>query len=236
MPTLDAVKKEFETLLCETPSGELYKKNQIKRTGQVDGKHYSEIYAKCLLKDKDYLTKLEEIHYLDRQKSYKVPDREKQRGSKNAKRLRAEERFAYRLYDERQDLGPLGAVFYYQVPLKESNDDRGAGKIDLVSTSGRGEPVYLIELKYGRNGESLLKAVLEIHTYYRLLNRENFITSFDEIKGRKPEQIRKAVLLGPETKAYEEARCLQKMPNLKALIQKLKVNIFCYAPEKIRIA
>jgi len=231
MPSVKAVKAEFQKMLDNISDiGNLYKKNEVKRTGKVENINYAEIYAKYLLKN-DYYLKLFQIQHYNRN-NYRVHGRVES-NTKKPKYKRFEDLFARKLYKNRVGLSNLGQPFYYQVPLKENQQSKGGGKIDLVSFFGK-KVIYLIELKYGENKESLLRAVLEVHTYYQRLNLKNFINSFPAIKGVKPNNIKKAVLLGPETKAYIEARNLnsQGMSNLKELIKKLNVGIFYYAPEK----
>jgi len=73
----------------------------------------------------------------------------------------------------------FGTVFDYQVPLKERQKDR-FGEIDLVARSGAS--IKLLELKIdGSKKETLLRALLEVYTYYKLLGRslKKLITDFD---------------------------------------------------------
>ena len=234
MPSLKNVKDEFQKTLDNIPDiGNLYKQNEIKRTGEVEKINYAEIYAKHLL-DGEYDLRLVQIQRYNR-RNYHVRGRVES-NTKKPKYKRLEDLFARKLYKNKVCLGGLGKPFYYQVPLKENTQDKGGGKIDIVSISDE-NIIYLIELKYGENSESLLRAVLEIHTYYQRLNLDNFINSFPETEGMNPNNIKKAVLLGPETKAYIEARSLNSpnMSNLKKLIKKLNVDIFYYTPEKVSL-
>jgi hypothetical protein len=66
----------------------------------------------------------------------------------------------------------FGKLLDYEVPLKEKQKPDALGKIDLVSVDGNTQSVRLIELKIKKdNGtdETLLRAVLEIYTYYKLI-------------------------------------------------------------------
>ena len=130
-------------------------------------------------------------------------------------------------------IGYLGEIIDYQVPLKAKQADK-AGKIDLISFSGdvSSPSAYIIELKTGNNNETLLRAILEIHTYYCQLNKQSFLQSFEKYKTSKlkPKDIKKAVLLEESTSAYDEC-CkgnLRSRPNLRALIEKLDIDIFSF--------
>ncbi|WDC83370.1 hypothetical protein PL321_11465 [Caloramator sp. mosi_1] len=62
--------------------------------------------------------------------------------------------------------------------MKKTQKDDGVGKIDLISKSKNS--IWLIELKCYKhkdkeaNEETLLKAALEIATYYQWLDKVNF--------------------------------------------------------------
>ena len=54
----------------------------------------------------------------------------------------------------------------YQIPLNDERKDK-LGDVDLVSYNEKTKTLFLIELKYKRNKETLLRASLEIFTYYK---------------------------------------------------------------------
>jgi hypothetical protein len=195
----------------------LYMSNCVNWKGKTsDNKeYYTEVISRELLKNEN-INLLNRIPQIDRENYNVGTHRGLHRGDTN----RAEEIFAMRLKGKR--LRELGLVIDYQIPLKRKRSD-DAGKIDLITTTDKF--VYLIELKYADNKETLLRAILEIWTYYRYLNRENFLNSFGlpiQIK------IRKAVLLGMGSNAYKEARDLKNRPELKKLAKKLRVDIFTF--------
>lgn len=144
-------------------------------------------------------------------------------GQHNGDTNRAEEIFAIKLKGKK--LEKLGLVIEYQVPLKEKSSD-DAGKIDLITSTNKS--VYIVELKYIDNKETLLRAILEIWTYYKQLNKVNFLNSFKLLQQNKTEDIRKAVLLSVGCKAYNEAKGLSERPELKQLIKELDVEIFLF--------
>ncbi len=190
-------------------------KGRVKESGVF----YSEVIAEELLQ-RDIGKLLENIEKITRTKSYFVHEKKIAVRKKN----RVEGDFAKKLFNGKKTLGNLGKVIECQVPLKDTSKSK-AGKIDLISRNSKGD-LYLIELKYGTNKETLLRAVLEIVTYYHRLNRakliEDFSRKFKELSGK----VRKAVLLGEDTQAYREAKSLSERPNLKRLIDELGVEIF----------
>ena len=73
----------------------------------------------------------------------------------------------------------LGKIFDYQVPLKEHQKDR-FGELDLVAQAG--SSIKILELKInGKSQETLLRAIIEVYTYYMLLkgSLEKFIADFN---------------------------------------------------------
>lgn len=115
----------------------------------------------------------------------------------------------------------FGKIFDYEVPLKEKQKDR-FGKIDIVAK--RKNIIKLIELKIqkSRSEETLLRALLEIYTYYKLLsNRRNkFLTDyFDE---KKDYLFQPVVITDEESCSGKMIIEIDKYPMLKKLIGKLK--------------
>lgn len=76
---------------------------------------------------------------------------------------RDEENFAKRITG--LTLEGLGLIKDFQIPLKDTRADKGLGKIDLISFNEETKTLYLIELKYKENKETLLRASLESYTY-----------------------------------------------------------------------
>jgi len=179
--------------------------------------YYTEVISKELLKA-EKIVLLGKIDQINRD-NYNVDTTHN--GKHNGDTNRKEEIFAIQLKGKK--LEKLGLVIEYQVPLKEKRSDN-AGKIDLVTSTN--ESVYIVELKYIDNKDTLLRAMLEIWTYYKQLNKVNFLNSFKLLKQNKIEDIRKAVLLSVGCNAYNEAKELSKRPKLKQLAKALDVDIF----------
>lgn len=215
----------------------LYKDECINWAGKTKGKenkeYYSEIIAK-FLKEEGIKEKLSQIKPIGRKK-YKLNHDGKTQRETN----RQEEIFAKKLFNSKREFTNLGKIIEYQIPLKKEMSNKGVGKIDLISYSENPKSAYIIELKFGYNKETLLRAVLEISTYYHQLSPENFLNSFDQYKknGLKPKDIKKAVLLCEFTNSYNEAKDLKNRLELKKLIEELDVKIFLmnYNTEEIEL-
>lgn len=185
----------------------------------IEGLDYSEVISESLLRlvIKGKLSRIAPIY---REESYKTKTHD---GETKTRTSRREEICAKELYNK--DLPYIGKVIDYQVPLKANQTDR-AGKIDLVAFRKKSKNVFIIELKFNGNKETLLRAALEIATYYRMLSRNNFLASYKEFAGLKFHDVRKALLLANGARSYEEARDLERLPNLKRLMQELEVEIY----------
>ena len=213
------LKKTVEVLEDKLKNAKnLYKSKCINWKGEtLDSKeYYTEVISRELLKA-EKLVLLEKIDQINRV-NYNVDTHD---GKHNSNTNRAEEIFAMQLKGKK--LEKLGLVIDYQVPLKKKRSD-DAGKIDLITSANKS--VYIVELKYIGNKETLLRAILEIWTYYKQLNKVNFLKSFKLLKQNKTNDIRKAVLLSVGCNAYNEAKELSKRPKLKQLAKALDVDIF----------
>ncbi|ODS29922.1 MAG: hypothetical protein SCARUB_04974 [Candidatus Scalindua rubra] len=203
----------------------LYTENFVNWKGVTkDSKeYYTEIIAEELInKINNENIISENIKPLERE-NYKVPSRGKTFISNTN---RKEENVAKRI--DKMECGELGHILYYQMPLKPNNKIKKVGKIDLVSFKKDENIVYVIELKVANKNETLLRAILEIITYYQQLNQTNFINSFKDDLGDKYKkvEIQPAVLLTCDCRAYEEVEQLDERPYLKELIKKLDVELF----------
>lgn len=100
----------------------------------------------------------------------------------------SEKLLARALFNQGQVAG-LGRIVDYEVPLQETLRSR-LGDVDLIATAG--PAIKLIELKIthpaGR-GESLLRALLEAHTYYKLLENslDRFVKDYAHVLDPSPD-------------------------------------------------
>lgn len=148
---------------------------------------------------------------------------------------REEEIFAKRI--AYLNLDDLGNILDYQIPMKDTRNDKGLGKIDLVSFNKKTKSLYLIELKYEKNPETLLRAVLEGYTYYKIVDKTKLINDFcnnhkfilnQAFNSVDPNEINviPTVLVTPNCNPYKELEEVEVglRPNLKALILALDVK------------
>ncbi len=96
---------------------------------------------------------------------------------------RREEEIAHAMYCQYKDKPALfGKILDYQVPLKNKKDDKGLGKIDLLSVADGPNPgskkIYFLELKKDNSKETLLRCILEAYTYSKIINKEKLCTDF----------------------------------------------------------
>lgn len=206
----------------------IYRKSFINWKGVTNDsdKPYTEVIAKELIKPQ-YTVDLGSIPPIHR-KSYLTSHVGAISGQSN----RREENLAKALYvlhneKSKHRLGSLGIVFDYQIPLKSSNKDK-AGKIDLVTFDDTNNTVWLLELKQSDSKETLLRCVLEIATYYQLLDRDIFIKTHAFLKKHNDPSICKAVLILENSYQHKELIQMRQgdRDQLKKLADCLDVSFF----------
>lgn len=157
---------------------------------------------------------------VSKRKCYRTKSHKKGRSLPESNRI--EEREAIDLFD-RHDI-----FLDYQIPLRErkgeyppDSEPEGRGKIDLLMELNGA--LYFIELKREDSQESLLRAILEIETYYRTADHELLRKCFE----RKGLPIKKAILLfdHQECRPYQE--CLSRdLPHVHKLLKEWEIEIF----------
>ena len=213
----------------------LYKANCVNWTGTTNDsdEQYSEVIAQQLLFN---LKAFGSIAPVTRTSSY-CRDSHCNIEIDICRSNRDEENFAKRITG--LELENLGLIKDFQIPLKDTLGDKGLGKIDLISYNKDTKTLYLIELKYIGNNETLLRASLESYTYYKIVDGIKLINDFINNKqfilnqvfnSVNPAEIviKPAVLLVPGCNAYEELNEMNRSirPMLKALVLALGVNFF----------
>lgn len=212
----------------------LYKSSILNRIGLTKDtkEYYTEVYSEELLNN---IKKLDSIKRVTRKKSYFVNSHLSVNYTITSNRH--EDMFSKRLMG--LNLSEIGYVLDYQIPLKDTNKDKGLGKIDLLTYQDHKERMHIVELKYGDNKETLLRAVLECYTYFKTVNLEILIADyineytsrvfeFDESTNSSNIKIVPTVLLSKSCNAYKELKEMEKglRPNLKELVDKLGVEIY----------
>ena len=141
---------------------------------------------------------LKNIKTITRNATYNV----KRESSNNSKTSRKEEHLVIDLYNEGKEeyvKDIFGEILNYQVPLKNDNSNKGIKAIDFINK--KGDALFLSEIKYKDSNESILKAILEIQTYYQIIDHNKLLKDF----GLNPNtSIRKSVVIFKNTKAYKQ--------------------------------
>lgn len=217
-------------------SEELYKAGCINWKGKTSDtkEFYSEVIAGELLKD---LHLFQGINTVTRTKESYCMKSHCNIEIDVCNSNRNEEIFAKRITG--LEFEKIGLILDYQIPLKNILADDGVGKIDLISYYKKTKTLFLIELKYLGNDDSLLRAVLEIYTYYKIVDQNKLKTDFincSELHNNNVFEKTKAndinvvpaVLLVPDCNPYNE---LMEMHiggrhKLNLLASSLNVKIF----------
>lgn len=135
---------------------------------------------------------------------------------------RAEEHQAIKLFNEQTVFEKLGKIVEYQVPIK-GKKTHTAGKVDLISYNATDNQVYLVELKVNGNKDTLLRAILEIQTYYLQLDTEGQRKIESELIAKGIAKggctTKTALLLYPGCTSYREYIEINDRPETKKLIE-----------------
>jgi hypothetical protein len=105
----------------------------------------------------------------------------------------------------------------YQIPLKNSNKDIGAGKIDLVSYHEGLNTLFIHEFKKKDNTEALLRCVLEIYTYFSTVDKNKLLTDF----GHNDAKLVPSVLVYAGSRQHEQ---FEVHKSVRALMKELNVE------------
>lgn len=221
LETINELKKELSNI------ENLYKSKCVNWTGTAKdtGELYSEIIANELLQE---LKEFDKISTVTRTETY-CKENHCNIEIDICKSNRDEENFAKRITG--LTLNSLGLIKDFQIPLKDTRADKGLGKIDLISFNEETKTLYLIELKYEGNKETLLRASLESYTYYKTVDKVKLINDyFNNQNHIDPNEInvKSAVLVVPKCNAYDELKDVElgKRPKLKSLALALDIKYF----------
>jgi len=110
-----------------------------------------------------------------------------------------------------------GTMIAYQIPLKNSNHDKGAGKIDLISYHEGFNKMFLHEFKRKENMETLLRCVLEIYTYFSTIDQSKILKDF----GHSDAKLVPSVLVYAGSRQHEQ---FEVHENVKALMKEFNVE------------
>ena len=196
-----------------------YKQDFVNYVGKTkDSKeYYTEIIAEWLLSHVDLFNK---IKLINREGSYRIESHDGK--IINQESNRAEEKIVMKLFDYSQNKGEIfdkiGKIIDYQTPLKNIQTD-DAGKIDLLAYNEDTDTLRILELKKSDSKETMLKCLLEVYTYLKIVNKVKLLKDF----GLPKDTIVKASPLvffeGMQYKEMQEDR-----KNLKKLMEKMEIE------------
>ena len=205
----------------------LYKEEYIKTMPKNKRKIYSDNIIECLIKNdiKTLFNEFEKYGKISRdndtyKKEHKVEEiydipNQWSKEKLTAKNLK-HKKFKY-----------IGEIIDFETPIKNPGKEnkeknKGVGKVDLLAYFDDNNKKFLslIEFKYKKNKESLLRAILEICTYYCQINREKLKTDFGY---EKTIDVQKVVLVYKDSEQYNDY--INSKDNFMSLIKELDVKI-----------
>ena len=205
----------------------LYKHPAVSYTGETSGVPYCEIAAKFISENAN----LDNIGMISRHTGYNEGTRTG-KFQETPDNTNDEEIVA--MYMVGKTYLTIGKVIDYQVPLKDpkgnrqdtperKENNRGVGKIDLISYNQETKFAYLLELKKEDNtDDTLLRALLEIYTYWKQLDHTIFRNTYNM---PKTAPIIPAILIFKDSLQYKQCD-RKKYPETNKLIDRLGVPIF----------
>lgn len=224
--------KKIKDIIAETNNNKniniLYQHSVVTHTGQTSDskKPYQEVVSDWLLNNLDVLDTIKPLH----RKNYFFKSHD---GSftETEKNTDNEEIVAYYMFNSKKAYSKIGKMIDYQVNLKRPKEDRNGenpdskvGKIDLVSYNEKDKQVYLLELKKKDNDkDTLLRAILEIYTYWKQLNHTNFRNSHKCISKTSP--IIPAILIFKDSLQHMYCNEIE-YPRTNELLNKLGIPVF----------
>ena len=181
------------------------------------GEYYTEAVARFLCTHiKEFIKDLEKEE-ITREGSYKVDGHDGEHGETCRKEEAiAMDMFRYCCDGEKYEC--IGKIIDYQTPLKNTSDNKGLGKIDLLSWDG--EVLRILELKKPDSEETMLRCVLEGFTYSQIVNKEKLAEDF----GHKGAQVKASPFVFIGSNPCKEME--QERPWLKKLMELLDSKPF----------
>jgi hypothetical protein len=158
------------------------------------------------------------IKRIRREKTYAVEHLKKPR-TENSKRT--EELTAIQLVEDHHIGSAYGTMIAYQIPLKNTNKDIGAGKIDLVSYHEGLNTLFIHEFKRKENSETLLRCVLEIYTYFSTVDKNKLLSDF----GHSDAKLSPSVLVYAGSRQHEQ---FEFHESVRALMKELSVEFHIF--------
>ena len=203
--------------VCKEQITSLYDKKYVKYLGQVinSNQFYYDIIAEYLLDHVDLFES--NIHKISRHSVGKTYNEKRGQLKDDYKIYKDEVLYAKSLYQKEFDL--LGKIIHYQTPIYNSKKKK-IGAVDLLSF--KENMLSLIELKMFHNDETLLRAILEIATYYMCISVTELLKDFNLPLDTK---IQKVVLIFKDSRQHQQ---YLKSDFVRQLAKKLDVEILIF--------
>lgn len=130
-------------------------------------------------------------------------------GKQENEDLKSEKHICKRLFRSNKFYEIIGKIIDYETPMRNTADDEGIKGIDMLSYNSKTNTLFLLETKNQTNSESLLRASLEVFTYWKITDHQkllyDFSKKFPELNIKPYDTlVKKAVLLFKGTYAYKE--------------------------------
>jgi hypothetical protein len=208
-----------------------YKLHTLNNKGKDN--HIKKVLPKLVL-EKGYIDEFNNINKTTRKVGY--IDQHVKNKFKKGSTCKGEAQLARMFFNEKIYFRQIGEIIDYQVPLKvpKSKENKGLGKIDLLFYEKKNNIVYLTELKNRTgNKDSLLKAILEIYTYYKLMDIKKLQEEIKSVKGIENYELCLAVLLEEDCAAYKDIEVVKEQMKdiLKKICEQIKITVFSYKEE-----
>ncbi|MDR3331319.1 MAG: hypothetical protein LBT08_01710 [Synergistaceae bacterium] len=223
-------KNEILTIVKATLSKPLtaYRMEVYNYTGETkDTKEkYTEVIAGWLLENEDF-KRTGYIPTLTRKSSYRTGthDGNATTGITSEDPPRKEERIALDLFGK--NLQFIGDIKDYQTPL--SNDVyKNAGELDLLGYNKESRQLNIIELKGPESIETLLRCIMEVHTYWSVVDKDKLRRDFNLSENAN---IRKAILVFEGTTPYDDFMD-SSQDKITTLMKKLEIDLYVLCGSK----
>lgn len=230
--TENETKEEVRQLLKDLPNS-FYQKGVFKRAGTTNGsgRLYMDVVSEELISNYKCVERIgQDIN--SRKENFKLSSHD---GSadvtkRGGKALMFDEKlFARALFNSHKTDAYYGTIVDYETPLKAKMSKLSGiiGKIDLIAKDDNNKSIKLLELKIGTNKETVLRAILEIYTYYKLVcnARDQFLKDFSAISYK----IQVGIITDKDSKSGENIKHINQhpelYPKLKELIGKMSAEI-----------
>ncbi len=141
---------------------------------------------------------LKSVNTIKRKNSYKYEHSQTAESGSG----RGEEWFVLDIFENRNKdyvKAVFGNILDYQIPLKNVREDKGAGKIDFMFE--KNNELCIAEVKAAFSPESVLKAIVEIQTYYQIIDKEKLLSDYEKAHDM---EIKKVIVLFNNTKGAKQ--------------------------------